>query len=77
MQFVKFMTSGMGRGVRIALGLLILALGLFAVDGTLGVILPVAALIPISGGVFDFCLIGFAMGYPLRGAEARKKLAGM
>lgn len=32
--------------------------------------------IPLSGGVFDFCLIGFAMGYPLKGEEARKKLAG-
>ena len=29
-----------------------------------------------SGGVFDFCMIGFALGYPLKGAEARKKLAG-
>lgn len=77
MRFVKFMTSRMGRGARIALGLLIMALGLFVAEGTLGVILPVVALIPISGGVFDFCLIGFAMGYPLRGAEARKKLAGM
>jgi hypothetical protein len=71
------MTSGTGRAARIALGLLIMALGLFIVDGTLSVLLPLVALIPISGGVFDFCLIGFAMWYPLKGAEARRKLAGM
>lgn len=77
MKFVRFMTSGMGRGVRVLLGLLMMGPGLFVVQGPLGWILPVVALIPISGGVFDFCLIGFAMGYPLKGAEARRKLASM
>lgn len=75
MQFIKFMTSGTGRGARIVLGLIIMSLGQFVVHGTLGTILTVVALIPISGGIFDFCLIGFAMGYPLKGADARKKLA--
>jgi len=75
MQFIKFMTSGMGRGARIVLGLVIMSLGLFVVQGMLGTILAVVALVPISGGIFDFCMIGFAMGYPLKGVEARKKLA--
>jgi len=75
MQFIKFMTSGMGRGARIVLGLVIMSLGLFVVQGMLGTILAVVALVPISGGIFDFCMIGFAMGYPLKGEEARKKLA--
>lgn len=76
MQFVKFMTSGMGRGARIVLGLVILSVGLLVVQGTPGTIMAVLSLIPISGGVFDFCLIGFALGYPLKGEEARKVLAG-
>ena len=76
MQLVKFMTSGMGRGARIVLGLVILSVGLWVVQGTLGTIMVVFGLIPLSGGLFDFCLIGFAMGYPLKGEEARKKLAG-
>ncbi len=75
MQFIKFMTSGMGRGARIVLGLVIMSLGLFVVQGMFGTILAVVALVPISGGIFDFCMIGFAMGYPLKGVEARKKLA--
>jgi len=76
MQFLKFMTSTMGRGARIVLGLVIFSVGLWVVQGTLGTIMAVLGLIPLSGGVFDFCLAGFAMGYPLKGAEARKKLAG-
>lgn len=76
MQLVKFMTSGMGRVARIILGLVILSVGLWVVQGTFGTILAIFGLIPLSGGLFDFCLIGFAMGYPLQGAEARKKLAG-
>ena len=76
MQLVKFMTSGMGRAARIVLGLVILSVGLWVVQGTFGTILAVFGLIPLSGGVFDFCLIGYALGYPLKGAEARNKLAG-
>lgn len=76
MEFLKFMTGGMGRVARIVFGLVIMSLGLFVVQGTLGTILAVVALVPISGGVFDFCMIGFSMGYPLKGVEARKKLAG-
>ena len=76
MQFIKFMTSGTGRGVRVVLGLVIMSLGLFVVQGTVGTIMAVVGLVPLSGGVFDFCLIGAAMGYPLKGVDARKKLAG-
>ena len=76
MKFVKFMTSGMGRGARIVLGLVILSVGLLVVQGTPGLIMAVVALVPIAGGVFDYCLVGAALGYPFWGAEARKKLAG-
>jgi hypothetical protein len=75
MKLVKFMTSGAGRAARIALGIIILALGLMVVQGTAGTIMALVALIPISGGLFDFCLIGFALGYPLKGSAAREKLA--
>ena len=57
-------------------GAVILLAGLLVVQGTLGTVMAIAALIPISGGIFDFCLVGFAMGYPLNGGAARKKLEG-
>lgn len=55
MNFIKFMTSGTGRAARVVLGLVIMSVGLFVVHGTLGTILAIVALVPISGGVFDFC----------------------
>lgn len=76
MQFLKFMTGGAGRAARIVLGLVIMSLGQFVLRGILGTILTVVAFIPVAGGVFDFCLVGFAMGYPLKGTDARQKLAG-
>ena len=76
MAFVKFMTSGLGRAARIALGIVILSVGLLVVKGIPGTLMALVALIPIAGGLFDFCLIGFALGYPLQGSAARKKLAG-
>lgn len=76
MQAVKFLTSGAGRAARILLGLIVMGLGLGVVQGTAGTLMALVALIPISGGLFDFCLLGFALGYPLSGAQARKKLAG-
>ena len=76
MAFVKFMTSGLGRAARIALGIVILSVGLLVVKGIPGTLMALVAFIPIAGGLFDFCLIGFALGYPLQGSAARKKLAG-
>ena len=75
MAFVKFMTSGLGRAARIALGIVILSVGLLVIKGIPGTLMALVALIPIAGGVFDYCLVGAALGYPFWGAEARKKLA--
>ncbi len=75
MQFVKFMTSGTGRIARIVLGIVVIALGQLVVQGTPGTIMSVVGLIPIAGGLFDFCLVGAAMGYGFQGAQARAKLA--
>ena len=75
MKMIKFMTSGMGRGARIVMGVIIMMVGILLVQRTIGTVMAVVALIPIAGGLFDFCLLGFALGYPLKGGEARKKLA--
>ena len=46
MDFAKFMSSGMGRILRIMAGLVLVALGIFFANGTLGLILI------IVGGLF-------------------------
>ena len=75
MNFVTFMTSSRGRMMRIIAGLVLMSIGLLVVKDTLGTVLALFALIPIAGGVLDFCVAGFLMGYPFRGAQAREQLA--
>jgi hypothetical protein len=70
MQLVKIHDQWIG--ARIALGAVILLAGLWVVQGTLGTIMAIAALIPISGGLFDLCLVGSAMGYPLKRSIAHR-----
>ena len=67
-KFVKLMTGPMGRVGRIILGLLILTLGQLVVRGTPGMVMSAVALVPMGGGIFDYCLIARAMGYPLSGS---------
>ena len=42
MGFAKFMSSGLGRGLRIVVGLALMVIGLFSIGGTGGIILAVA-----------------------------------
>jgi hypothetical protein len=43
------------RAGRVVLGLALLALGLFVVDGTLGVVLAVVAFVPLLTGALGSC----------------------
>jgi hypothetical protein len=74
-KILRFMTSVQGRLGRILMGIAILTLGMFVVQGTPGKIMSVVAFIPIAGGLFDFCLVAAAMGYPLSGSRVRQQLA--
>ncbi len=75
MALVKFMSSGAGRALRVVLGIVLIAAGLLALQGTAGWILAVVGLVPVAAGLFDFCLLGAVFGVPLSGTEARQKLA--
>lgn len=75
MPFITFMTSNRGRMMRVVAGLVLMSAGLLVVKETLGMILALIALVPIAGGLFDFCLVGVLMGYPFRGAQAREHIA--
>jgi Inner membrane protein YgaP-like, transmembrane domain len=72
MGFAKFMSSGLGRGIRIVVGLALIVIGLFSVGGTGGIILAVVGAVPLVAGVVDVCLFAPLFGGPLKGAEARK-----
>ena len=73
MGFAKFMSSGVGRALRIVAGLALIVIGLFSVGGTGGIILAVVGAVPLVAGVVDVCLFAPLFGGPLKGAEARAK----
>ncbi len=68
---IKFLASGSGRIVRVAAGVALVALGLFAVHGTGGIVLIVVGLVPLVAGLFDFCVFAPLFGAPLSGPQIR------
>ncbi len=74
MGLVHFMSSGVGRVLRVVMGVVLIGLGLAVVQGAAGVILAIVGLVPIAAGVFDFCLLGALFGVPLAGKAARARL---
>lgn len=75
MAFVRFMTSGLGRVLRVVLGLVLIYTGYFVISGTGGTIMSIVGLVPLLAGLFDYCVFARLMGYPFKGSEARKIVA--
>jgi hypothetical protein len=69
--FVKFMASRNGRITRIVAGAVLIILGFFIDNNTLGYILIVVGLVPLLAGLFDFCLLAPLFGAPMSGAKIR------
>jgi len=73
MAFAKFMSSGLGRALRIVAGIALIALGL-ASGGTGGIVLAVIGVVPLIAGLLDVCLLGaLFFGTPLKGADVRAR----
>ena len=68
MSFLRFMANPIGRGVRIAAGIVIAAVGLLMVGHTLGIALAIVGAIVFLAGALNFCLVAPFAGGPLRGA---------
>lgn len=73
MGFAQFMSSGLGRGLRIVAGIILIAVGLAVVGGTGGIVLAVVGLVPLLARVFDVCLFAPLFGAPLKGADVRAR----
>lgn len=71
MGFARFMSSTAGRLIRILAGAALILLGLVSVGGTAGILLAVVGLVPLFGGLFNFCLFAPIFGGPLLGKEVR------
>jgi hypothetical protein len=73
MGFAQFMSSGLGRGLRIVAGIILIAVGLAVVGGIGGIVLAVVGLVPLLAGAFDVCLFAPLFGAPLKGADVRAR----
>jgi hypothetical protein len=68
--FVKFMVNSPGRWLRIIAGLILIAIGAF-MSPVINWTLIIIGLIPLSAGLFDFCLLAPLMGYFFSGKKTR------
>jgi hypothetical protein len=69
-----FLAGPIGRAVRIVLGLILILIGLFVVDGPLSWVLEMVGLVPLLAGLFDFCVFAPLAGLPLKGSSLRQAL---
>ncbi len=56
MDIARFMATPAGRGIRIALGLILIWIGV-VMDKPAGYVLEVIGLVPIAAGALNFCLL--------------------
>jgi hypothetical protein len=73
MALIDFLASSTGRWVRIAVGGVLFAVGLLALEGTGGIIVAVIGLVPLLAGMFDVCLAAPLFGAPLSGRKIRAR----
>lgn len=65
MSFLQFMNTPVGRWIRIAAGLGLIAVGI-TIGGAFGIALSVFALLPIGTGVFGVCPINPLFGTSMK-----------
>ena len=69
MKFLSFMSTPIGRVLRVVMGLAIIAIGL-SIDGGLGVGIIIFGFVPPLTGIFGICPINPLIGRPIRCDEA-------
>ena len=72
MRFAEFMSTPMGRGLRVVFGGVLIYLGLSVVQGVAGTIIAAAGVVPIATGLLNVCLIGPLIGAPMKGSSLPK-----
>lgn len=62
---IGFMNAGIGRGLRVVLGLVLIALGLLAIQGTVGIVVAIVGLVPLAMGIWGRCLLELIAPRPI------------
>ncbi|MEP0764496.1 MAG: DUF2892 domain-containing protein [Chloroflexota bacterium] len=73
MALVDFMASSAGRLLRIVAGIVLILIGLFVIEGTVGIVVAIIGLVPLAAGAFDFCVLAPLLGLPFRGPDIRQR----
>ncbi|MBX3066484.1 MAG: DUF2892 domain-containing protein [Anaerolineae bacterium] len=73
MSLINFLASSTGRWVRIAAGVVLIALGLLAIKDTGGLVVAVIGAVPLLAGVFDVCVFAPLFGAPFSGKAIREQ----
>ena len=68
--FVQFMQSVSGRVLRIVVGIALIAVGLFLIQGAWGFVVAIIGLVPLIAGLLGFCLIAPLFGFTLKGERS-------
>jgi len=63
------MASPIGRGLRIVMGLALMAGGIGVVGGVGGWVMAVAGLLPLTLGVINGCILAPLLKVPFKGSE--------
>ena len=66
MAFAQFISSPLGRGIRVVAGLALIAIGV-GVGSVAGAILVVVGILPIVTGALNVCLVGPLLHGPFNG----------
>ena len=72
----RFLASMNGRITRIVAGIVLIALGLFALGGTAGIVVAVIGVGPLVAGAVDVCLFAPLFRLPFKGVDLRYHLQG-
>lgn len=71
--FIDFITRPVGRWLRVITGFVLISVGL-NLQSTTGTILAVIGLLPLAGGIFNFCTFGPLFNGYFSGRKMRAKL---
>jgi hypothetical protein len=72
MAFAGFMATPLGRGLRIAVGALLIYLGLSVIRGVGGTVLALLGILPLTTGLLNLCVLAPLLGAPFRGSALRE-----
>ncbi len=68
---ISFLASRNGRVIRVVAGLILIAWGVFGLQGLGGTIVAIIGAVPFVAGLFDFCVFAPLFGQPLSGPKIR------